>query len=108
MSKFNDFIFEGLGPADQFKKIKVLSEKSNKSFDFNILILTSKADENPDGLYQTAERLADECTKRGIPNYIMFSESARLELDDNRNYTAYNLEDPTGFPVLPNKTVAIN
>jgi ribosomal protein S6--L-glutamate ligase len=108
MNKFNDFIFEGLGPADQFKKIKALSETSDKTFDFNVLILTSKADENPDGLYQTAERLADECTKKRIPNYIMFSESARLELDDDGNYTAYNLEDPTGFPVLPNKTVAIN
>lgn len=42
MSKFNDFIFESLGPADQFRKIKLMNEDGHKDFDLNILVLTTE------------------------------------------------------------------
>jgi ribosomal protein S6--L-glutamate ligase len=108
MSKFENFIFDDLTPSEQFKKLKLVNEKIKNPSDFNVLILTSKSNEQKDNLYQTARRLQDECNKMKIPNYILFSESARLEKNDSGFYTAYNLGDPVGFSVYPDKTIAIN
>ena len=67
MSKFNDFIFEELGPADQFKKIKFLTEEEEKkNSSFNILLLTSESDENESKIYITAQRFIEECKKKRI------------------------------------------
>jgi len=108
MSRLNDFIFESLGPSDQFNKIKRMNENDGKDFDLNILILTTESESNKGGLYQTAKRLSKECKHMGIPSYILFSDKAKLELDDDNNYTAHNLDDNKGFPIYSDKTVAIN
>jgi len=108
MSRLNDFIFEGLRPSEQFKKIKWMNENDGKDFDLNILVLTTEAETDGEGLFQTAKRVAKECKRMGIPSYILFSDKARLELDDEGNYTAYNVDDDHGFPIRSDKTVAIN
>ena len=108
MSKFNDFIFESLGPADQFRKIKLMNEDGHKDFDLNILVLTTELETDGEGLYATAKRVAKECKKKEVPRYILFSEKASLKIDNNGNYTAHNLGDEQGFPIYPDKTVAIN
>lgn len=109
MSKFNDFIFEELGPADQFKKIKFLTEEEEKkNSSFNILLLTSESDENESKIYITAQRFIEECKKKRIECHLLFTEYARLELDDNGDYIAYNKDDKKGFKVDSDMTVAIN
>ena len=108
MSKFNDFIFESLGPADQFKKIKLMNEDGHKDFDLNILVLTTEAETDGEGLFQTAKRVNKECKRKGVPSYVLFSDKAKLELNEDGSYTAYNLGDPHGFPVYSDRTVAIN
>ena len=108
MSKFNDFIFEELGPADQFKKIKLMNENGNKTFDLNVLVLTTESETDGEGLFQTAKRVRKECKRKGIPSYILFSDKAKLELNEDGSYNAYNLGDDHGFPIYSDKTVAIN
>lgn len=75
--------------------------------EFNILILSSHSEQNESGLHITARRLADECIKAKVSFYILFTESARLELNDDGTYTAYNIDDKKGFVVSHDKTIAI-
>ena len=109
MSKFNDFIFEALGPAEQFKKIKLMNEgDKEKDSDFNVLVLTTESKKHGEGLFQTASRVGNECKKMGIPSYILLSDTGKLERNEDGSYTAYNLGDTEGFHVHQDKTVALN
>jgi len=109
MSKFNDFIFESLGPVEQFKKIKLMNEgNKDEDSDLNVLVLTTESKKHGEGLFQTASRVGNECKKMGIPSYILLSDTGKLERNEDGSYTAYNLGDTKGFHVHPDKTIALN
>ena len=109
--KLNEFILKDLPLPDQYKKLKtmnkiVLEEKTIPS-DINIMVLTYRAN-NKSKLSPTTKRIVDECIKRKIPNYVLFSDDGRLELTEDGGYIAYNIDDKKGFPIHSDNTIAIN
>jgi len=111
--KLNKFLLEEMGPADQYKKLKtihkILAEEKEKVIpsNVNIIILTSRAD-NESNLSYTTKRIVDECIKRKISNYVLFSDDGRLELTEDGGYIAYNIDDKKGFPIHSDNTISMN
>ena len=110
--KLNEFIMKDLGPADLFNKKRIMNkinidEQKTDTSDVNVLVLSSRAD-NKSKLFHTTKRIIDECTKRKIPSYVLFSDNARLELTEEGGYIAYNIDDKKGFPIHSDNTIVIN
>jgi len=109
--KLNEFILKDLSISDQYKKLKtmkkVIVEEKESPSNINVLVLSSRAD-NKSKMFHTTKRIVDECIKRKIPNYVLFSDDGRLELTEDGGYIAYNIDDKKGFPIHSDNTIAIN
>jgi len=85
---------------------RLVSESKNDSEDLRVLILTSRSEKNEDNLYRTADRIKEECIKRNIQQYVLFTDGHISR--DNDRYSVYNYDDKKGFGIDPKNTVAIS
>ena len=109
MGRFDDHLINSLGPAEQFKKLKLKKiVESKENTEINIVIITSRNESKKDNLFITAQRLVDTCSKKHIPYYVLFIENSHIIKDDNGDYTIHNWNDKKGFSIDPDKTVVIN
>ena len=90
MISFDEYIFEA--KLDKDVRVVVLSGRSHK---------------NEDGMFVTARKIKDMCTKKGIKCYVAFAEDAFLKKDEKDNLRIHNVEDKTGFKINKNNTAFI-
>jgi len=88
-----------------YEKLKK-QKRPEKEDKIRIVIFTNAKEDSNDGkLSGTTARIKEECDKKKIENYVLFSESASIIRSDEGVYTIYNKDDKKGFEVDYENTV---
>ena len=107
MSKFENYIYDE-SPFLLYEKL-TKSSKIKKPNPIRLLTLTNRKDDesDKDNLFRTAQRIQDIAKSNDIEHYTVFAESAYILRDDNGKVTVHNHDDPKGFEISRDDTVAI-
>jgi len=107
MTRYENYIMED-SPFLLYEKLTKGSKTKISNTNIKLLTLTNRKDDesNKDNLFRTAQRIADICKVSGIEQYTVFAESAYI-LREGERITIHNFDDPKGFDIDKDDTVAI-